>query len=312
LSIISSELRQVAVCPVCRSALDWQLSDVRCLDCDGRYRITDGIPTFLPKTDAQVGYAHKMEQISFFDAEGNPDFETKRPHGTPAVYGWLMGEKYRRSVSALRPLSRMSTALTVCGGSGMDAEFLARSGLTVICTDISHGAVERSRERGERYGLPIIPVVADVERLPFADQSVDLVYVHDGLHHLEDPLVGLREMARVARMGLCITEPAKAAATTLAVKLGVALEVEEAGNRVARIDPRLLAAEVGRLGLDVRVVSRYPMYYKHEPGAVVRLASRRRLQPFAIKASTAAGIFFGPFGNKLVVQAVRRTSSNPS
>ncbi|MCA1571279.1 MAG: class I SAM-dependent methyltransferase [Chloroflexi bacterium] len=47
----------------------------------------------------------------------------------------------------------------------MDAEYLARRG----------GAV-----------------VADVEHLPYADRSLDMVYVHDGLHHLSDPMVSPR------------------------------------------------------------------------------------------------------------------------
>jgi SAM-dependent methyltransferase len=310
LTVISPHLQRAAVCPACRAGLDWAVTEVRCARCDFRYEVRDGIPTFLPREQGDDEHPHKVDQITFFDDEGDPEFETTRPHGAPAVYGWLMREKFRRSVSALGPLSRISTALTVCGGSGMDAEFLARCGLTVICSDISRGAAERSRARGKRYNVPIIPVVADVERLPFADRSVDLVYVHDGLHHLVDPLIGLREMVRVARVGVCITEPAKAAATSLAVKLGLALEIEEAGNRVARIEPKVLAEEVVRLGLQIRVLNRYPMYYKHEPGSVVRLTSRRRLQRLAPAASALSNILFGRLGTKLVVQAVRQSDTS--
>lgn len=117
----------------------------------------------------------------------------------------------------------------------MDAEFLARSGATVISSDISLGAAKRSAERAKRYGLRILPLVADVEHLPFLDRSVDLVYVHDGLHHLEKPLAGIAEMSRVASRAVSVTEPAQAAATRLAVRFGLALEREDAGNRVARV-----------------------------------------------------------------------------
>src|SRR5205807_314906 len=145
---------------------------------------------------AHLGTNHKSRQANFFDREEAAEFEIIRPHGTPALYRWLLEEKFRRGVagviSALRGSGAM--ALVVCGGSGMDAEFLTSTGARVITSDISIGAAQRARERARRYGLPIMAIVADVERLPFRDRAVDLVYVHDGLHHLADPQNGLREM----------------------------------------------------------------------------------------------------------------------
>ena len=96
------------------------------------------------------------------------------------------------------PMQKGETVLTVCAGSGMDAEFLARSGYRVIAADLSLGAALRCLDRARRYNLDIAPIVADAEHLPFPDQSIGLVYVHDGLHHLQDPMAGLIEMARVA------------------------------------------------------------------------------------------------------------------
>jgi len=42
----------------------------------------------------------------------------------------------------------------------------------------------------------------------FVDDNV--VAVYDGLHHLDDPYRAIREMARVAREGVLILEPAQA------------------------------------------------------------------------------------------------------
>ena len=118
-----------------------------------------------------------------------------------------------------------------------------RGSLAVVSADISLGASRRARERARRHGLDLTPVVADAENLPFADRSFDLVYVHDGLHHLEHPEAGVAEMARVARHAVSITEPARAARHHgPPFAAGLALEREEAGNRVARLDPDELAA----------------------------------------------------------------------
>ena len=116
---------------------------------------------------------------------------------------------------------------------------LAGRGGRVLVWDLSVRAAARAIARGRRFGAGLDAIAADVERLPFEDRSFDLVYVHDGLHHLEDPLVGLAEMARVARLGVSVDEQALARVTEIAIRLRAAGRVEEAGNVIARVDPDL-------------------------------------------------------------------------
>ncbi len=289
-------------CPRCRGELGLTIERATCPGCGTRYPVNDGIPVLVAESgDEEL----KRRQASFFDSEADGEFEISRPHGAPALYGWLLAEKFRRSVSALGSSLHGATALCVCAGSGMDAEFLARAGAHVTAADISLGAARRARERARRYGFEITPIVADVERLPFADSSIDVVYVHDGLHHLERPLDGLAEMARVARRAVCVTEPARAAVTGLAVRLGLALEHEEAGNRVARMSVEEVAAPLRARGFRVMRAERYAMYYRHEPGRAVRLLSAPGAFAVARAGFRAANLLVGAGGNKLVVVAVR-------
>ena len=263
------------------------------------FREEDGIAVF------PVEGEHARAQAAHFDAEDD-EFETERPRGTTALYAWLIEEKFRRSIEAIGAYVAGCTALAVCAGSGMDAELLARAGAHVASADISLGASRRARERARRHGLDVTPVVADAEDLPFADRSFDLVYVHDGLHHLEHPEAGLAEMARVARHAVSITEPARAAATRVAVRAGVAQDREEAGNRVARLDPGEVAAALRGHGFEIARAERYGMLYRHHPGAPSRFLSRRRVFPVTVGAIRAANAVGGRLGNKLTVQAVRR------
>jgi SAM-dependent methyltransferase len=194
----------------------------------------------------------------------------------------------------------------------MDAEMLARRGCrVVIATDISVGACRRAQERARRTGLPIEPVVADAERLPLRDQAVDLAFVHDGLHHLEDPFEGIREMARVGSM-ISITEPADAVLTQLAVRAGLSENYEDSGNRVGRLLPSDVAEYLAARGFEPLSASRYAMYYKHFPGRPVRTLSRRRLAEPALSGLDLANRLVGRVGNKMAVQAVRRTSGTGS
>jgi ubiquinone/menaquinone biosynthesis C-methylase UbiE/uncharacterized protein YbaR (Trm112 family) len=289
-------------CPICRRALaeDAERDVLRCAGCGAEYALVDGIPVVVPQDVANA----KAEQAAFFDAE-NADFETSRPHDAPALYGRLLQEKFHRAVSELRPVIDGGRVLVVCGGSGMDAEFLARAGASVVSSDLSLGAARRARERAARHRLNIAPVVADAERLPFADRAFDLVYVHDGLHHLEHPLEALDEMARVASTAVSVSEPAQAEITRAAVRVGLALEREEAGNEVRRLTVEEITSVLQARGFRIVAAGRYAMLYRHHPGRFMRLLSRRRVLPLAEAALTLTNRALGRYGNKLAVQGFR-------
>ncbi len=265
--------------------------------------MVDGIPVLLPP--ASRSDPHKREQAEHHDAETDPEYEVRRPHGTPSLFGWMLVEKLRRGTVGLDGLLPGGSVVTVCGGSGMDAEFLARCGARVIATDISLAAVTRARERGRRYNLDITPMVADAERLPLLDRSVDIAFVHDGLHHLREPLDGVDEMARVASTAVSVNEPARAGLTDAAVRVGLAFEWEEAGNRIARMDPDAITGRLGSRGFRTVDSQRYGMYHGHVAGRIARGLSRERLVGPSTTALREVNRIAGALGNKLAVKAVR-------
>lgn len=303
--------RAKLVCASCRGPLAPSDDGLACGRCSAAYSVIDGVPILSTLAADDPGADYKLRQIEFFDGEA-AEFEISRPRGQPKLYGWLMLEKLRRSMKGVESRLPGATVLTVCGGSGMDAEFLARHGAVVIASDLSLGAAQRAAERGRRSGLHIDAVVADAEHLPFADRSIDIVYVHDGLHHLSDPMVGLNEMCRVARVCVLVTEPSRAGVTEIAVRLGIALEEEDAGNRVERVTEEQITRCLVEHGLDVVGVDRYAMYYQHEPAWAMRLFSRRRSFRLARLAIVVFNGLLGFVGNKLSVRAVRAPNGAPS
>jgi SAM-dependent methyltransferase len=290
------------VCPSCREPLSWTETHATCEKCGQSYPIVDGIPVFaLLEADDE----HKREQVGFMLDERSEEWEIERPRGGPGLYSWLMEEKFRRSIDGIEDRLPDAVALVACAGSGMDAEFLAQRGARVIASDLSLGAVRRARERARRHGVSLIPLVADVEGLPFGDGGVDVSYVHDGLHHLHDPEIGLREMARVAGSATSVSEPARAMVTRVAIRMGIALEHEEVGNRVERLDPDRVTDVLRASGMRVVAAERYAMFYRHEPGPAMRLLSRRSLLPAARASIEGFNAVLGQIGNKLAVRAVR-------
>ncbi len=306
------DVRTLLVCPACHTDLSWADVAARCTGCRRSYPVIDDIPVLIDDTGkAHIDHDeidHKAAQASHFDRPQSEEFETVRPRGTPRWHRFLLAEKLRLAIAPFRTSLPNSAVLCVCGGSGLDAEFMARAGATVISADISLGAARRAAARAQRFHLPILSIVADVDRLPFRDATVDTVAVHDGLHHLAAPQVGLDEMCRVARTFVSITEPARATATSLAVRVGLALDREPAGNRVARFRIADLADALQRNGFVVTSANRYAMFYRHEPGAPSTLLSLPVMYPLAKATWRVANALLGRFGNKMVVVAERHES----
>ena len=98
------------------------------------------------------------------------------------------------------------SALDVAGGTGDLAIGLARQvGKTgrVVLSDINPAMLERGRDRLLDRGLAgnIECIVADAERLPFADDSFDCVTIGFGLRNVTDKPAALASMHRVLKPG---------------------------------------------------------------------------------------------------------------
>jgi SAM-dependent methyltransferase len=310
------DLRELLACPSCYGELTgWRdyASDyeIACGTCGTVYSVRGSIPILLPPDfdashvhdELDHAHDHKHQQASYFDRGVAEEFEITRPHGAPRAYQWTLEEKFRRSVDGID--LRGATVVDVCCGSGMDAEMLESAGADVIAIDISEGCARRAQERARRRGLRYAAVVGDVERLPVKARAADVAYVHDGLHHLAEPSRGVRELARVARRAISINEPADAFGTQVAVRLGLSIAYEGAGNRVARLRAADVERELRDLGFDA-ASARYFAYYRHEPGAFMRAASRPMASVAYRAGMRAANVAVGRWGNKLNVTALRR------
>lgn len=310
---LAEQLRARLCCPRCHAGLSWAADHVTCTSCHVRYAIEDGIPVLVAPgrdiRDDELDHdhgAHNRSQAAWFDHAAQAEFEIDRPHRTPRLYAWLLQGKARRALDPIGNDLSGSTAIVICGGSGMDAEFLAARGARVITSDISIGAAKRAAERSRRYGVPFLSIVADAEQLPLLDRSIDLAYVHDGLHHLADPTLAMNEMARVSARWVAITEPARAGLTRLAVRLGLALDREPAGNRVIRFDPASVTRHLGSQGFGQLRAARYAMFYRHQPGRIMSLLSLPGVIAVSKAGYRLADRILGRAGNKLVIVASRR------
>lgn len=95
-------------------------------------------------------------------------------------------------------------ALEIGSGTGYFSLNLVQLGVIsrLTATDISPGMLTRLAATAESLGLEeVTTVAAEAERLPFEDQSFDLVFGHAVLHHIPDLDRAFAELRRVLRPG---------------------------------------------------------------------------------------------------------------
>lgn len=85
--------------------------------------------------------------------------------------------------------------LDVACGPGVVAAQAAQRGARAAGIDFSPEMIALAKAAGPSLDF----LVADVEQLPFADDSFDAAVVNFGMHHFEQPVRALREIRRVLR-----------------------------------------------------------------------------------------------------------------
>jgi ubiquinone/menaquinone biosynthesis C-methylase UbiE len=113
-----------------------------------------------------------------------------------ATHFWFHGFRaYMVPQIAALAAGRRDLRLIDCGcGTGFNLGLLQPYG-RVFGFDFSHSGVTRTRARG-------IPVArADLQRIPFADNTFDLATSFDVLQSVPDDTQALREMARILKPG---------------------------------------------------------------------------------------------------------------
>jgi ubiquinone/menaquinone biosynthesis C-methylase UbiE len=92
-----------------------------------------------------------------------------------------------------------ATVLDVGAGTGMFTWWWTQYGARVTGLELSENMIQRS-------ACPELMQIGNAYDLPFEDDTFDVTFAGNLLHHLEQPERALREMARCARSGIAIVE----------------------------------------------------------------------------------------------------------
>jgi ubiquinone/menaquinone biosynthesis C-methylase UbiE len=94
-----------------------------------------------------------------------------------------------------------------CGGGVALRGLRAGQDVDYVAADISQKMLDRTARVARARGVAdqVTTQIADVEALPFEDESFDLVVSFTGLHCFPDPARAVVELARVLRLGGVLT-----------------------------------------------------------------------------------------------------------
>ncbi len=135
--------------------------------------------------DTQVSRARKFSR-QYFD-----DIENWRYSTFPEIFSFAQFTRFHNQ-----------KILEVGVGAGTDFIQWVRSGAKAYGMDLTEEAIEHVRKRLDIYELLAEEVrVADVENIPYPDNTFDLVYSWGVIHHTPNTKRALEEIIRVTRTG---------------------------------------------------------------------------------------------------------------
>ena len=112
---------------------------------------------------------------------------------------------YEQLYELLRPVVRHKTVLELAAGTGLVAKNIVSSAAHIEATDASPEMIAQAKRDSRSAKLHFS--VQDMFRLPYADESFDVVVAANALHIVPEPEKALSEIRRVLKDGGVLVAP---------------------------------------------------------------------------------------------------------
>ena len=183
------------VCPDDSGKLEQLAGELRCARCGRHFSARNGVWEFLPQ-ESQDPASSEGQRLESYRVTYSQRPDRAWLHPFRVVIAELgSGHLYKWASRTIETLARGRTLriLDAACGEGMLLRHIARRH-HYVGVDFS----ARTLERAARYH-PATYIRGDLNRLPFAPQTFDLVVSLQAFQYLEQPQRAVREVARVLR-----------------------------------------------------------------------------------------------------------------
>ena len=107
------------------------------------------------------------------------------------------GAAYERMYEMIQPVVRHKTVLELATGTGLIAKHIVNAAAHIEATDASAEMIAEAKR--DNHSAKLHFSVQDMFRLPYADESFDVVIVSNALHIVPQPEKALAEIKRVLK-----------------------------------------------------------------------------------------------------------------
>jgi ubiquinone/menaquinone biosynthesis C-methylase UbiE len=99
--------------------------------------------------------------------------------------------------------------LDVGCGAGENSVYFGTRGAKCVASDYSPGMVEVALKLAEHNGVQVEGKVINAMDIDYPDDTFDIVYAANLLHHIPNPMIAIQEMQRVLKPGgkMCFWDP---------------------------------------------------------------------------------------------------------
>jgi ubiquinone/menaquinone biosynthesis C-methylase UbiE len=96
-------------------------------------------------------------------------------------------------------------------GAGENSVYFSKLGANCVASDYSPGMVDVALKLADRNGVQVEGRVINAMDIDFPDNTFDIVYASNLLHHIPEPEITIREIHRVLKPGgkMCFWDPLK-------------------------------------------------------------------------------------------------------
>ena len=204
-------IKDILVCPACRSRLDINQGDITCAHCKQVYPIYENIPQFAIDENVEAFQKEVAQSSAGNYQKRYVDFEKARNYNLKYERKLLKRLSTKREYQILRRLlgrqGHCGNMLEIpCGGGRISSE-LAKATDLLIQADIGLGQILYGMTR-KKLQIPQIWMTASAFRIPIRDAGVDAAVCIRLSHHLttrEQRESLLVELLRVARRYVIMT-----------------------------------------------------------------------------------------------------------
>ena len=186
-----SKLHKILACPVCNKGLNLERGFLKCKN-GHKFLVKGSVPVFIKLNDylEVEAAAWEEEWKSKISKEAIRAYEVNM-----SVFKSLGYWEESGKASNLIPSKSSYTVLDLGCGNGVSTSRLKAK--LAVGLDLSVKQLVKSRKNHPKTNF----VVGDARKLPFKNESFDLVVAINMLHHVGNPQVVLKECYRVLKSG---------------------------------------------------------------------------------------------------------------